>query len=58
MRDYNGMILITKEERIIGSPFCLRLGSSCGNEEWAEYQASLRNALKDQSEGYAIFNTL
>jgi len=33
MKDYNGMILITKEEKITGSPLYLRLGSSCGNGE-------------------------
>jgi len=31
MKDYNGMILITKEEKITGSPFCLRLDSLCGD---------------------------
>jgi len=33
MKNYNGTILIIKEEKIIIFFFCLKLGSSCGDGE-------------------------
>jgi len=33
LKNYSGMILITKERRRLGSPLCLKLGSLCGGGE-------------------------
>ena len=58
MKSYNETILIIKEEKITGSLFCLRQGSSCGDGErflfsvdWLNVKLLFRMLSKDQSEG-------
>ena len=43
IEDYKGYNPITKEERMIGSPLCLMLGSSCSGGEWVLFSVDRSN---------------